>query len=60
MKTMEIKTILKKENIVYRKVIKEKCLECLCDQHMDCEMPDCSLYLFMPYQKDRAKTVLKK
>jgi hypothetical protein len=50
----ELKTDLKKENIDYRKAVRAKCLDCMCDQHTDCEIPGCSLYRFQPFRKSKS------
>jgi hypothetical protein len=45
-----------------RKAILSKCYECMnayADGKVDCNIPDCSLYPFMPYRKGE-KLVLRK
>jgi hypothetical protein len=54
-KTRELKETFKKEGVLYRKAIKDKCLDCMCGQHIDCLMPDCSLYHFRPYREAASK-----
>jgi hypothetical protein len=49
--TRQLKEDLRKENTALKKAIKLKCLDCMCDQKIDCEIPDCSLYPFKPFKK---------
>jgi hypothetical protein len=51
----QLKDNYKQENILYRKVIKLKCLDCLNDCQIDCEIDDCSLYPYRPFKKSVAK-----
>jgi hypothetical protein len=42
--------------LTQRKAIYAKCYECMgyyCDGKVDCKMPDCPLYPFMPYRESK-------
>jgi len=32
------------------KAIRSKCRDCMAGQHLDCQIPDCSLYPYRPYK----------
>lgn len=55
-RAVELKNEYRKENILLIKAIKDKCVECLCSQKIDCEINDCGLYKYRPYGVRVAKT----
>ena len=49
---------LKGKRLTQRQAILAKCCDCMgyyVDGRNDCEMPECPLYPFMPYQADKKK-----
>jgi hypothetical protein len=47
---------LKGERLTMKQAILSKCFDCMggyTDGKTDCNIPDCSLYGFMPYRKDK-------
>ncbi len=47
---------LKGERLTQRQAILAKCCDCMCyhaDGRLDCQMPHCALYSWMPYRDDR-------
>ena len=58
----ELKKYLAGESLTQRKAILAKCADCMgyyVDGKLDCQMPDCSLYPFMPYGSFKSGTVKK-
>ena len=50
----ELQRHLREERLTIGEAIKAKCYDCMgyfTDGLKDCEIPDCSLYPFMPYRK---------
>lgn len=52
----ELKKHLEGKRITQRQAIKAKCFDCMGgyrDGRENCEIPDCSLYAFMPYKSGK-------
>tara|TARA_B100001964_G_C13945583_1_gene470955 strand:+ start:103 stop:300 length:198 start_codon:yes stop_codon:yes gene_type:complete len=52
----ELKKYLRGDKITFKQAVLAKCYECMCgytDGKISCEIPNCPLYKFMPYQGDK-------
>lgn len=46
----ELLRVVQQEHREMKKAIKAHCLECLCEQKVDCMMPACPMYPYRPYK----------
>lgn len=51
MNKRKTKKEIRESNLILKMAIKEKCLDCMCGQKLNCEIPDCPLYPFNPYKR---------